>query len=309
LTYKLKVTQILQQISKEKGFINNIPKLSIKFTIDNLGLLSMKAEIIYDILYYLSMTKDSKGKYSFKYTIEPQEPLSASDLMFEINNVNKNKDYSKADKDVIIKRLKDEVGRNKTESKKKDLEVTIEYSHPLPMTKADIIKSRVQLNNFDSIDESRAQNAEKRNLFETTIYAKREWIESEKSLLYGTEKELDNFRKKLEEISNWYDTEGLKSDKDNISDKINEMENLYKIFDDRMEIENKRKVAVEYFYSEINSTVRIAENLSRTKYWIQDYVNGEFKDKINKLNDWMNEKLEQQQKIPLYEVINYLISY
>jgi hypoxia up-regulated 1 len=305
MTFTIKgiTEKIIPQIVDETGFSGNIPKIKLKFNLDKLGILTLRAELIYEIITFLNVIKDPKsGKLDFKYSVNKAEPFSASELIDEISKIRANKNFTKTEKEKYVTKLKDEVGKNRTETKTRALDAIILHEYPLPLDKNQIMKSKVKLNTFDSFDEKRSENVEKRNQVENILYNKKEWINSEKSIQYGTGEELNVYRKGLNEINEWYENEGRDASGELLNNKITQLDHLFKIFNDRIEISNRRDNAVEYFYSELQSTLKEVKNLVKEKYWLEEYFNNTFMETYNQMDSWLKEKLEKQKKIFAYEV-------
>jgi hypoxia up-regulated 1 len=304
--YRVKVSKAFPKMQADKSYNQTIPKVHLKISTDRLGVISLKAEISYDSFLYVFSYKDEKGKYRFKYSLEKIEPFSASELIEKIQEVGANDKLTKAEKDNLISKFKNEVGKIKQTSKGFDLEVEeIHDIYPLPLTKNQIIESKVKLNSFDSIDEVNAQNAEKRNQLEGILYNKRDWVESEEATQYGTAEELQEFKQKLNEVKEWYEKTGYKMNAKTVGEKINHVNSLFSKFQSRIDNLKRRNTAIDYFNSEMSSTYKEAKEFVDAKTWTEEYFKNEFTSKFESIKNWLNEKLKEQEKIPIYEVRKY----
>ncbi len=182
------LTSIKNEIAEILGYANDNNKndidydkipitLNIILSIDSLGILNLKAQFQYELNFYLNYNKTNNGEYKFFYSSKYMEKLDNKTLTEEFNHINTSKSfdrYSKNDKLNLKKKLKYQIGTaKKNEIKKKEILLDFNYSNsPLPMTKKEIIRSRVKINKLDENDENKRIFGEKLNCLENLIYTK-----------------------------------------------------------------------------------------------------------------------------------------
>lgn len=169
--------------------------MNLIVTVDSLGMINLKGEFEYEILYFLNYEKTRGGQYRFFYTTKYMPKLDNKTLTEEFNYINTHdnfKSYSKNEKISLKKKLKYEIGANKkSEIKKK--EILLDYfpsQFPFSMNKKQITKSRIKLNSLDLKDENKRKVGESLNNLENLIYTKFDFFKNiEKKNFYSAEEE------------------------------------------------------------------------------------------------------------------------
>jgi molecular chaperone DnaK (HSP70) len=297
----LGIQQILKEMVNEN--VTSNPKINLRFKQDGSGVVTLKADLVYNMYLYLSMQEGPSGGTEYIFTPKKVDPFPDEEIQ-KFEEELKTANLTDAQKHAL--QMKKEVGKEKKHEVKKDLSITVEYSDPKPLTQKEIEESKVKLDKFDQIDEDRIKTMEKRNSLEAMIYSKKEWMESEESKKYSKENELETAAAALKEIYDWYEENSFRSDFKVLSEKYNELLEKFKHFDERVYNHKKLAQAIEDFESTMKKIKEDAEKLIKSKPWTAEYYNTTFIKEFNIVSSWFNENKEAQDKLPLYEV-NLLI--
>jgi len=308
-TYKINnienyLNSIRNEIDQNLGTSNSIKNhleipitLNIILSVDGLGLINIKAELLYEIKFHLNFEKTKNGEYKFFYSSKYIEKLNNKTLTEEFNYINtsgKFKNYSKNDKNNLKKKLQYEIGSTyKSEFKRR--EILLEFfpsNFPLPLTKKQLLKSKIMLNSLDTQDENKRKIGEKLNNLENLIYTRFEqlkddeyqkFISSEESHrinfilnqikedmyennnainpFYNMINKKNNFNKiymfnnKLNKISDDL------TDFDIIEEKVKLINNLFENIDKSYDIYKKRNLAIREFQSLFDTINKENENI------------------------------------------------
>lgn len=293
------IQPVLQEMSNE-GITTN-PKINLRFKQDGSGLISLKADLVYNIYLYLSMKEGPTGGTEFLFTPNKVEPLSAEELE-KVEEELKTGNLTDTQKQMLA--TKKEVGKEKKQEIKKKLKVEVINTYPHPLTQKQIEEARLKLDNFDQIDADRIKTMEKRNSLEALIYSKKEWMDSEASKKYSKDNELEVAATAHKEIYDWYEDNSFKTDYTKLSEKYDELVQKFIHFDERINNHKKLSEAIENFENTMKKKKEDAEKLVKSKPWTADYYNNIFTKEFNIVTDWFNENKEKQDKLALYDVID-----
>jgi chromosome segregation ATPase len=170
------------------------------------------------------------------------------------------------------------------------------------MNSTEIKNSKNIVDKIWSMEKKNLKFQEKKNNLENFIYTKYEWIKNKNlNERYAKEEELQQFKKEVDKLKEWFDKNGGKSKMDQIEEKLKEAKKAFKIFEERMEREKKRNNSIKYFRSEINSALKQSKNWIKEKPWIEKQFNTTFEPKVQELNKWIDEYEEKVNKIKEYE--------
>ena len=350
--YKLKdIANHLNIIRKEinestKDFVDNElyhPTLNVIISFDDLGLINVKAEFKYEIPYYLTYEKTNRGDFKFFYTSKFTEQLDGKVLIDEYHHINTNENLKSLSKDEAVKlkkKLKSEIGNVKKETKKKEIFLEFFYSSPLPLTKKQIIKSKVKLNSLDSKDLQKQKFGEKLNNLENIIYSKLDWFknsESKKFCSEDEEKKIISIILQLKEeifdntnvnpLYNLMHTKNLKnknlnflsinlkdkkenSNIDIIQEKILFITNLFMDIDKRVNNYKERNIALEDFENLSNLILRENKifnsngslSISEDYDKLKNYFQNDVFKKYTEFENSLSIKLDEQSRLNLKDV-------
>jgi hypoxia up-regulated 1 len=300
MTYKIQgMQEVVSNMKKDN--IPGLPKLNLKFKLDSRGILSLKADSAYEVHLYMSMQTGPTGGVEFVYTPNITEPFSAEELA-QVDEELKNPSKNMTDGEKMVLKMKKDVGKKRTQEMKKDLVVETEYTIPKPMTAENIAEAKKKLDYLDEIDRDRIKMHERRNSLETLIYAKKEWIESKNSKVYGKDDEIDSAVEKLKEIDVWYEDEGFQANFTDLDTKISDLRDKFKVFETREKVHKQRELGIDKFHSEMNKTMDESTRMVKNKPWMETHFNTTFMKEIQAVMDWYKEIKEKQDALSLNDV-------
>jgi hypothetical protein len=239
------------------------------------------------------MDVDKNRKLNFVYTVNKVNPLGAGELIELISQINSNRNMTNTQKTTLINKLRNDVGTNKTEVRKKDLDVSIDYFHPLPLTKTEIIKARVKLNEFDKIDEMKLIADEKRNLIESLLFKYREWMESPEAKVYAQVEELGGFEKYVHSTKDWYEEYGYSATRNQLEEKITDLKGNFKLFSKRKDTHIKLSKAISFFKNEMEKMFEEIKSILEIKSWVEDSIKQSIFENFNDTMIWLEENTEK----------------
>ena len=316
LIYHLKNinSKILPDLKKENPtLLENLNDIKMKLilNLDKLGMISLRAEMLYKIetFYTLVKQQNKNGKYEFKYLPSKPTELTQEEKDAIIDEVQKSRDYSEDEKTKIKKIINsgDVNVKSKIENRKRIIPsiktyVVTEEVFPYPLSKEQIQQAKNVLKFFDDYEKEHLKYFEQKNLLESILYSKKEWINNkELNKQYAKEDELNAFSELVTKIDEWYNANGDNSKTATIESKIKEIKDGFKLFNERIEKQKKRNTSIKYFKSEISSALKQGRNWIQEKPWIETYFNNEFKNFTNDLIDWIEDLERQQSALTEYE--------
>ena len=305
-------SKLLQEIKKENPSLNTTSssiRTKLTLSLDKLGLISIKGELIYKVLTYYTLIKPKSetSKIEFKYLQHKPNALTETEIQELITEIDKSKYYSQDEKDKYKKILrKGEVNlKTKTETKKKFIpstHIAIEEVYPYSFNKDQITTAKNTLKHFDDIEKQNAKYAEKKNALEALIYDKKDFISNnELNAKYARQFEIEKVETIVNKVNEWYNDNGDDATLSQIEDKIKEIKNGFDDINGRIEKEKKRNHFIKYFHSEISSALRQMKNMLNDKPWIKEYYESEFKLFTDSLKEWMEDMIKEQNKLKEYE--------
>lgn len=305
-------SKLLQEIKKENPLLNTTSasiRTKLTLTLDKLGIISIKGELIYKVLTYYTLIKPKSetSKIEFKYLQQKPNALTDPEIQELITEINKSKYYSKDEKDKYKKiLLKGDVNvKTKIETKKKFIPstyITVEEVYPYSFNKDQLATAKNTLKHFDDIEKQNAKYAEKKNALEALIYDKKDFIaNTEVNVKYAQQHEIETVNTIVNKVSEWYNDKGDDATLHQIEEKIKEIKNGFETINTRIEKEKKRNHFIKYFHSEIASALRQGKGMLNDKPWVKEYYEGEFKMFIDMLKEWMEDMVKEQGKLKEYE--------
>ena len=318
---RYKVTGFKEAINEFKSNnITNIPKINLRFKLNESGLLSMTGDIIYEsILYYTRYINNNNNQenqentntssdintnnknisYEYKYSPLFTEQLNEEELAVELDIL---KSLGKNETDAEYQKIKN-IGKSKKEENKINLKVEkVINTYPLPMNKEQLAESKKKLDSLDKYEEDKLRNIEARNTLETDIYAKKEWVEGENAKLYSKSEDLEAIENKLKEVYDWYEEDGWNADTQTLKNKHSEFKDMIVPIETRRQKHERRIKAtddlLDHMHKYNNDNIN---KLFETKPWIETHYNEVFKIEYDRMNEWIEEKKIEHAKLKLYE--------
>jgi hypoxia up-regulated 1 len=299
-TYKLTgMDKMRSKLKNEK--LDIMPKVNLRFKQDGKGIISLKADSSYEQVLYLNLKEGPNGGQEVVYLPFPTSPLPEEEIK-KYQEELKSQNLTEAARKTLLNMRKD-VGKKKTQEEKVEFNIVTEYTLPRPLTKEEIAQSKLKLDKLDLMDSNRIKTMEKRNALETLIYAKKEWLDSKEAAKVSKIGELEEASKGLNSISEWYEDEGYNAVFDILNTKFNELNDKFKVFENRMTRFHKREASIENFDKEMKKIRSDVANLLKIKPWVETHFNNTFSKEIKSVEDWFAENKEKQDKLALHEVL------
>ena len=292
-------------------------RLKLIFTMDKHGIIKMDAHIQYTMktFYVYIPPKGKHGKMDFKYLSNPsyeRQPLTEEEKADLLKKLEDRKIYTESEAKKFKKIINSGKVNNstKTETKIKYLsfgkEIFFEEVYPKPMEKEAMKESKKIIDKLWNIQKELLKHHEKKNNLENFLYTKREWIKNTNvNEKYARKEELEKFKEDLDKLQHWFEENGSNATPGQIEDKIKEAKKSFKIFEERIEKENKRNKSIKYFRSELNSSIKQGKNWIKDKPYTEEFFKTVFQPQVEELNKWIDEYEEKLNKVKEYEEVPF----
>ena len=299
--------------NETKNFIKNmnkfknstykkIPKIEFEFYISRLGIINLNAQLIFNVRSYLGLniTNDTGTIYNSLDYIEPYSKEEINEIKDKLNEtLNPNITY--LERDLLNKKLKK--GNFFDEDVPLKIDFDIIDQEPKSFTQKDIKYWKKKLDFYEKRERDEIKIIELRNELESLIYEKQNFLESSSVKELATDEEYSTLEKLISNTKNWFEEEG--SYTRNISRLDSEINLVNEEFDKvnkRINIKKERDLAIEKFLILIkNNQKKYLKEYKETKPWTEFFYDDEYVPRVKKLNDTLNEKIEQQNKLKSYE--------
>ena len=279
-----------------------IPKVEFEFYISRLGIISLNAQLIFNVRTYLGLNI-SNNTGTIYNSLDYIEPISENEKQEIKNKLNEtlNPNITYSEKDLLNKKLKKGTFFDKDIPVKLDFKIT-DYE-PKSLTEKNLNFWRKKLNFYDKREKEEIKIIELRNELESLIYEKQNFLESDNAKEYTKNSEYSYLEKLISDTKNWFEDEG--SFTRNISllnDKIELIKNEFGKVDYRINIKKERDLEIEKFLIEIkNNQKKYIKEYKKSKPWTEFFYDEEYLPRIQELNNTLNEKIKKQNKLKSYE--------
>jgi hypoxia up-regulated 1 len=279
-----------------------IPKVEFEFYISRLGIISLNAQLIFNVRTYLGLNI-SNNTGTIYNSLDYIEPISENEKQEIKNKLNEtlNPNITYSEKDLLNKKLKKGTFFDKDIPVKLDFKIT-DYE-PKSLTEKNLNFWRKKLNFYDKREKEEIKIIELRNELESLIYEKQNFLESDNAKEYTKNSEYSYLEKLISDTKNWFEDEG--SFTRNISllnDKIELIKNEFGKVDYRISIKKERDLEIEKFLIEIkNNQKKYIKEYKKSKPWTEFFYDEEYLPRIQELNNTLNEKIKKQNKLKSYE--------
>ena len=301
ISYETKEFIKSMNIYKNATF-SKIPKVELEFFISRLGILSLNAQLIFNLRTYigLNITNKTGNIYNSYEYIEPISKEEKEEIKNLLNDtLNPNITYE--ERDFLNKKLK------KGTFFDKDIPVKIDFNikdyEPKSLTEENLKYWRKKLNFYDKREKEEVKIIELRNELESLIYEKQNFLESDNAKEYTKNTEYSSLEQLITDTKNWFEDEG--SFTRNISllnDKIDFIKKEFGKVDNRISFKKERDLAIEEFLVEIkNNQKKYIKEYKKTKPWIEFFYDDEYYPIVQSMNKTLNEKIMEQNKLKSYE--------
>ena len=279
-----------------------IPRIEFEFYISRLGIISLNAELIFNVRSYvgLNITNDTGTIYNSLDYVAPYSKEEIKEIKDKLNEtLNPNITY--LEKDLLNKKLRKGTFFDENVPIKIDFDIIDQA--PKSFTEKDIKYWKKKLDFYEKREREEIKIIELRNELETLIYEKQNFLESSSVKELATDMEYSTLEKIITDTKNWFEDEG--SYTRNITRLDSEIKLVNEEFgkvNTRINIKKERDLAIEKFLILIkNNQKKYLKEYKESKPWTEFFYDDEYVPKVKKLNDTLNEKIDQQNKLKSYE--------
>ena len=281
---------------------SKVPKVEFEFYISRLGIINLNAQLIFNIRNYygLNITNNTGTIYNSLDYIPPltnEEKKEITDKLNETLNPN----ITRNEKDLLNKKLKIGTFFDNDIPIKLDFKI-IDYE-PKSLTEEDLKFWKNKLDFYDKREKEEVKIIELRNELESLIYEKQNFLESNNAKEFTKETEYTTLEKLISDTKNWFEDEGsFIRNITLLNDKIKLIKDEFGKVDQRIYEKKERDLAVEKFLVEVkNNQKKYLKEYQESKPWTEFFYDEEYLPKVQKMNDFLNEKLKEQNKLKSYE--------
>jgi hypoxia up-regulated 1 len=302
-TIKNETKTFIKNMNKFKNATyKKIPRIEFEFYISRLGIISLNAQLIFNVRTYagLNITNDTGTLYNSIDYVAPYSKEEIKEIKDKLNEtLNPNITY--LEKDLLNKKLR------KGSFFDEDVPIKVDFDiidqEPKSFTSQDIKYWKRKLDFYERRERDEIKIIELRNELETLIYEKQNFLESSSVKEMATDTEYSTLEKLISETKNWFEEEG--SYTRNISLLDSQIKTVNEEFDKvntRINIKKERDLSIEKFLVLIkNNQKKYLKEYKESKPWTEFFYDDEYLPKVKKLNETLNEKIEQQNKLKSYE--------
>jgi hypothetical protein len=279
-----------------------VPRIEFEFYISRLGIISLETELIFNVRNYagLNITNDTGTLYNSIDYVSPYSKEEIKEIKDKLNET-LNPNITRNEKDLLNKKLKIGTFFDKDLPIKLDFKI-IDYE-PKSLTEEDLKFWKNKLDFYDKREKEEVKIIELRNELESLIYEKQNFLESNNAKEFTKETEYTTLEKLISDTKNWFEDEGsFIRNITLLNDKIKLIKDEFGKVDQRIYEKKERDLAVEKFLVEVkNNQKKYLKEYKESKPWTEFFYDEEYLPKVQKMNDFLNEKLKEQNKLKSYE--------
>ena len=302
-TIKKEVKEFLKNMKTYKNATySKIPKVEFEFFISRLGIISLNAQLSFNLRTYigLNITNFTGTTYNSLEYVEPISDKEKEEIKDKLNyTLNPNITYE--ERELLNKKLKKGTFFDKDIPYKLDFDI-IDYA-PKSFTDENLKFWRKKLNFFDKREKEEVKIIELRNELESLIYEKNNFLESDNAKEYTKNTEYANLSTFMSDTKEWFEDEGsFTRNMSLLEDKIDYIKSEFGKIDHRISVKKERDLAIEKFMVELkNNQKKFIKEYKESKPWIEFFYDDEYLPTVQKMNDTLNEKIKEQNKLKSYE--------
>mgnify|MGYP002624381630 FL=1 len=271
---------------------SKVPKVEFEFYISRLGIINLNAQLIFNLRNYigLNITNNTGTIYNSLDYIPPLTNEEKKEIIDKLNET-LNPNITINEKDLLNKKLKIGTFYDKDIPIKLDFKI-IDYE-PKSLTEEDLKFWKNKLDFYDKREKEEVKIIELRNELESLIYEKQNFLESNNAKEYTKETEYITLEKIISDIKNWFEDEGsFIRNITLLNDKIKLIKDEFGKVDQRINEKKERDLAVEKFLVEVkNNQKKYLKEYKESKPWTEFFYDEEYLPRVQKMNDFLNEKL------------------
>ena len=295
--------QFIKNINKFKNATyGKIPKLEFEFYLSKLGIISLNAELIFNVRTYIGLNI-TNGTGTIYNSIDYIEPYSKEEINEIKNKLNEtlNPNITYMERDLLNKKLKK--GTFFDENAPIKLDFDIIDQEPKSFTEKDIKFWKKKLDFYEKREKEEIKIIELRNELESLIYEKQNFLDSTSVKQLATDEEYSTLEKLIKETKDWFEDEGSFTRNISLLDKtIKSVNEEFTKVNDRINIKKERDLSIEKFLILIkNNQKKYLKEYKESKPWTEFFYDDEYVPKVKELNDTLNKKIEEQNKLKSYE--------
>ena len=169
------------------------------------------------------------------------------------------------------------------------------------MNQTQIQNSIKKIKRLIEIDTNRTKLIEKRNVLEALIFNRKEYLDGKYAKIYLKPEEIDNATIYINNNSSWYEDDGYAAPYDVLNNEIENITKYFKPYEKRQKRHYDRAVAINKFFTDLNSTEKRIVKVLKEKPWTEEYFNTTFLKEYNETMEWFNITYMRQERTPHWE--------
>ena len=282
-----------------------IPKIQLSFKYTNIGLIYLNPEIIFSLDYYLTLKNEenlTNTEKDFTYTLKYIPPLTKEEKDNITSTLN-NTSLNLTDEEKNYLKIKLSIGKIFPREYPSKLYFQFIDNVPKGLNSSMLHYWEKQLDSFEQFENDQEKIIEKKNMIETLLYTKKNFLEGDYGKQFGKEDELNNAKMILNEVNDWYEEEGnFITNLTLLNEKIRLLNSTFEIFEKREKLYKKREIAFEKFYVLLKNLDKDYNNkLRKEKPWVEYYYEETYYNIAQKIIKYVKEKEEVQNLLKLYD--------
>lgn len=283
------------------------PIISLNFRFSKIGLIYLNnPEIVFTLNYYLTLKNENltnltKTEKDFTYTLQYVPQLSKEEkdnITSMLNNTSLN--LTKEEKNYYFIKL--QIGN--IYPREFPLKLLYKFIDNFPK----ILNSTMlkfyenELDSFDQFEKDQEVIIMMKNIIETLLYTKKNFLEGDYGKKFGKEEEVNKANDILKQVNEWYEEEGnYLTNLTLLNEKIKLINDTFLNFEKRESLYKKREIAFEKFYVQLKNLDKDYNKLKKEKPWVEYYYEDTFYDKVQKIIKYVKDKEEAQKLLKLYD--------
>ncbi|KAG0745224.1 hypothetical protein G6F57_009218 [Rhizopus arrhizus] len=261
------------------------PKVRIAFDLSDSGVLSVPEATL------------SIQKPTFKEKVK-------SFFGGKDNSENKSENKTEASQnETDFDTTKSSDNKNTTnESSITKISLTIEYIpiELIPISANDKVVAKKRIEELDFKDKQKKLREEARNALEGFVYRVQDFLYDDVVQIIATEDEIEKFREKLSETSDWLYDEGEHAETPIYISKLKELQSIEKPIQYRFKEYNERPKNIEQLKSAIKMVTDFVSGIRNQAEDVRYHTEEELErlsSTAQKVEEWLNEQVSNQQKL------------
>ncbi|KAF1804289.1 heat shock protein 70 family [Mucor lusitanicus] len=292
---KVKITGLTEAMKKHKDDIKASeipPKVRISIELSNSGLVSVPEATLQ--IGKLTFKEKVKSFFGGKDSKDAQAEKKEEDAKQQ-NETAKAEGTTDAKNNTASEEAKESVSITK-------VPLTIEFipTGLAPLSEKDKAIAKKRIAELDALDTRKKLREESRNALETFVYKVQDFLYNDIVELVATESDIEKFRERLSEVSDWIYDEGEHADTPVFTSKLKELQLIEQPIQHRVREYNERDNNIHLVDSTIKLAREFVANISQVaedlRYHTEEELDG-LLTAAEKLEHWMAEKVAAQKKL------------